>query len=187
MRAMILLCHQLYTEVYGAIKVVVLATILFLSASINSIAQSSDDGDNLFVWLKGNTKAVVYSLDDLDKLTFEDNVLGIWKNNVKTSYEYGTISLLTFSERMYPTAIEEVTVATDGDVQIRYDRSAQQVSAESPRPLSAILVFNLQGRMVTSVKENGSRLQLSLTTLPKGIYVVKAQGAGIGKSIKIIK
>ena len=162
-------------------------TILLSLVSATGFASSPDDGDNLFVWSKGNTKAVVYSLDDLDKLTFEDNVLGIWKNNIKTSYEYGTISLLTFSERMYPTAIEEVTVATDGDVQIRYDRSAQQVSAESPRPLSAILVFDLQGRMVTSVKENGSRLQLSLTTLPKGIYVVKAQGAGIGKSIKIIK
>lgn len=162
-------------------------TILLSLMSATGFASSPDDGDNLFVWSKGSTKAVVYSLDDLDKLTFEDNALGVWKNNVKTSYEYGTISLLTFSERMYPTAIEEVTVSTDGDVQIRYDRATQLVCAESPRPLSAILVFDLQGRMVTSVKENGSRLQLSLTTLPKGIYVVKAQGAGIGKSIKIIK
>ena len=162
-------------------------TILLSLMSATGFASSPDDGDNLFVWSKGSTKAVVYSLDDLDKLTFEDNALGVWKNNVKTSYEYGTISLLTFSERMYPTAIEEVTVSTDGDVQIRYDRAAQLVCAESPRPLWAILVFDLQGRMVTSVKENGSRLQLSLTTLPKGIYVVKAQGAGIGKSIKIIK
>ena len=169
------------------IKSTFLLTIFMSMVSTSSFAASPDDGDSFFVWTKGGTKAVVYSLDDLDKLTFEENALGVWKNNVKTSYAYDNISLLTFSERWNPTGIELPTVSSDGDVQIRYDRGAQSVTAESSKPLSALTAYDTQGRKVAQVQAKACKQQLSLSGLPRGVYIVKAKGAGNGKSIKIIK
>ena len=144
------------------------STELIEVAGIKKVPAKVDTG--------ADTSAIWASNIDMEK----DGTLVFCLFGPKSSFYTG--ELLKTSDYLVRTVR-----SSHGDVQIRYDRSVQQVSAESPRPLSAILVFDLQGRMVTSVKENGSRLQLSLTTLPKGIYVVKAQGAGIGKSIKIIK
>jgi hypothetical protein len=45
----------------------------------------------------------------------------------------------------------------------------------------------MQGRIVGRLRNNGNSQQLSLAGLPQGVYIVKAQGAGFEKSVKIIK
>lgn len=160
--------------------------VLFLSlVCLPGYSASSEDGDNLFVWTKGAKTAVVYSLDDLDKITFDDTAVSIWTNKGKTDYVYGNIELLTFRDRMKPAAGVELLTAADAKVHIYYDRESQLVSVESQKPLAGMQVYDLQGRVVARVSKVASRLQLSLAELPQGVYIIKAQGSN--KSVKIIK
>jgi hypothetical protein len=157
--------------------------LAFLQAS--AFADIPNDGDNFYVYTKGVTNANVYSLDILDKLTFDDNTMSVWTSTGKTDYAYSDIALLTFREEMKPSGIETLTIGND--VQISYDRESMLVIVQSSKPLTGLAVFNLQGRMVGSLQHQGDQLQLSLAGLPQGVYVVKAQGTGFGKSVKIIK
>ena len=111
--------------------------------------------------------------------------MSVWTSTGRTDYAYSDIALLTFREEMKPSGIETLTIGND--VQISYDRDAMLVSVLSTKPLTALSVFDLQGRRVASLQHQGDQLQLSLAGLPQGVYVVKAQGAGYGKSVKIIK
>lgn len=161
---------------------------LFLSfVSIASFAASPADGDNLFVWTKSAKTAVVYSLDNLDKITFEDNAFSVWTNNGKTDYAYGNIDLLTFRDEVKPVTGVELLTKIELNVRISYDREVQLLNVESEKPISSIIVCDLQGRMFVCQSKTENRLQLSLSGLPLGVYIVKVQGAGIDKSIKIIK
>lgn len=157
--------------------------LAFLQAS--AAAAIPDDGDNFYVYTKGVTNANIYSLDNLDKLTFDDNAMSVWTSAGRTDYAYSDIALLTFREEMKPSGIETLTIGLD--VLISYDRESMLVSVQSSKPLTGLSVFDLQGRMVSSLRLQGDQLQLSLAGLPQGVYVVKAQGAGFGKSVKIIK
>ena len=152
---------------------------------VAAFAASPADGDNLFVWTKGAKTAVVYSLDNLDKITFDDNAFSVWTNKGKTDYVYGNIELLTFRDGVKPVAGVELLTAADAEVRICYNRESQLVSVESQKPLGGIQVCDLQGRVVARVSRVARQLHLSLTELPQGVYIVKPQGTN--KSVKIIK
>lgn len=160
---------------------------IFLSfLSISGFAASPDDGDNFYVYTRGATKAVVYSLDNLDKLTFNDKSMSVWTNVGRTDYAYGDISLLTFCEEVKPASV--VDMFTDSnDIRISYNRETMQVSVQSAKPLTGLFAFDMQGRTVGSLRKTGDSLQLSLLGLPQGVYIVKTQGANFEKSVKIIK
>ncbi len=162
-----------------------LITMIVSTVSISSFAASPDDGDNLFVYTKEFTKVVIYSLDNLDKLTFDDTSMSVWTNLGKTVYDYDDISLLTFRDGVRPIAgIKLLTI--NNDVQICYNRETMLVSVQSIKPLTGLVVFDVQGRMVNCPR-NGNSLQLSLANLPRGLYIVKAQGDGFEESVRIIK
>lgn len=160
-------------------------TILTI-VSIPSFASTPGDGDNLYVWTKNGSKTV-YSLDNLDRLTFEDNTMSVWKSNGKTSYPYSNIGLVTFKDGIRPTTGIEQLTTPDTDVTIKYDKEAQMLLVSSEKTLTGIMVCDLQGRTVIREKESSGNTQLSLSGLPKGIYLIKVTGNGFGKSVKIIK
>ena len=132
---------------------------------------------------------MVYSLDDLDKLTFDYNAMSVWTNKGtnKTDYAYDNIGLLTFREGIRPVAGIEMLTAADAKVRISYDRDAEMVIVISEKPLTGLLVCDLQGRTVARQIKTANCLQLSLASLPLGVYIVKTQGFSAGKSAKIIK
>ena len=167
-------------------KTICLWTICLSFLNISGFAASPDDGDNFYVYTKGTSKAVIYSLDNLDKLIFDDTSMSVWTNVGKTDYAYCDISLLTFRDGVKPIAgIELLTI--NNDIQINYDRETMQVSVQSIKPLTSLIAFDMQGRIVGRLRNNGNSQQLSLAGLPQGVYIVKAQGAGFENSVNIIK
>lgn len=162
-----------------------LISILQLMVSTAAFAASPADGDNLFVWTKGAKTAVVYSLDNLDKITFDEAALSVWTNKGKSSYVYGNISLLTFRDGVKPVAGVELLMATEAEVRILYDRESQLVNVKRQKPLAGLQVCDLQGRVLVSVSRVASQLQMSLAELPQGVYIVKPLGTN--KSVKIVK
>lgn len=188
MRAMILLCHQLYTEVYGAIKVVVLATILFLSTSPNCFAQATDGDDLLYVYTKNNKEAALYQLDDLNKITFSNSGVRLWNTNWPTEYPYSKFSVITFRDRNYvkPTRIE-TTYADEEQIRISYSPSSGVVTVKSSTLLDGIAVYDLQGQLVDADHTSRQVYQRSLKHVHQGVYVVKAKGKSAGTVKKIVK
>lgn len=162
-------------------------TLILILVGMASFAASPADGDNLLVWKKGAANAVVYSLDNLDKLTFDDTAMSVWTNKGKTDYAYSNIALVTFRDGVKPVAGIEVLTAAESNTRISYDHETQMVSVKSEKPLAGLLVYDLQGRVVAKQQANGTLLRLSLADLPQGVYIVKAVGASIGNSVKIIK
>lgn len=162
-------------------------TLMLLCVSTAGFAATPADGDNLLIWKKGASQAVVYSLDNLDKLTFDETAMSVWTNKGKTDYAYSNIALVTFRDGLKPVSGVEVLTATESDVHISYDREAEMVSVKSEKPLAGLLVCDLQGRVMAQQQVAGTLLQVSLVDIPQGVYIVKAMGAGISKSVKIIK
>ena len=147
-----------------------------------------DDGDNLYVYTKGATQAVTYSLDNLDKMTFGLNALSLWTNSGKTAYTFKQIELLTFRSGIKtPTGIKKPT-ASSKSVRWMYDRTLQTLRVMSEQELSGITVFDAQGRVVIKKHISDRDCQLSLENVPSGVYVVKVSDSkGIETTIKIIK
>lgn len=169
-------------------KLTFLLVILLSTASITGFAANPEDGDNLYVFTKSASNAVVYSLDDIEKMTFDDHAFNVWVNGGKTDYAYGNISLLTFRGTMQPvTSVESLTTPEESEIQVAFNRATLLVSAESRNALSSLMVCDLQGRTLATLSKNAAKLQLSLAHMPQGVYIVKAQGAGTEKSVKIIK
>lgn len=163
---------------------ILLIGCLFLGGTI--FAANPDDGDNMYVFTKGVSQATVYSLDNLDKLTFSSTAMSVWTNNGKKDYAFSGISLVTFRETMKPTGVE-MLMNDDNSVQISYDREAQVVHVVSAKSLTSVQVCDLQGRIVAKVGKTSNDVRLSLAGLPNGIYIVRSFGDGYGKSMKLIK
>ena len=163
-----------------------LFTSLFGLVSTAGFAANPADGDNLYVFTKGAKKAVVYSLDNLHKMTFGDEAMSLWSKKGKLAdYAYARLDILTFREGMKPTGIVQ-TLASDKGIRVSYDRGSQVLSVESEEPINTVLVCDMQGCTVASAKSQAQSIRLSLAGLPHGVYVVRTTGAS-RNGVKIIK
>ena len=160
---------------------------LSLTVSMSGKALSPDGGDNFFVYMKGSAKAVVYSLDDLDKMTFGENSLSLYMKSGKTDYAYNTLSFISFNgTNAQPTSVEQPKAA-EGDVNVSYDRGAAILHIASRVPLSSVCVYDVQGHQHASLRQGGKSLDVSLAHLKEGVYIVTLKGDGFKKSLKIVK
>ena len=165
----------------------VMLIIIFCSITLSGYSANPGDGDNLYVFTKGATKAIVYSLDNLDKMTFSDNGMSLWTNNKKFDYNYDSIALMTFRDGIKPVnGIERLTIA-EADIIISYDHNSKQISVESEEPMASVSIYDLQGRTVARQNIITKCSYLSLADQPQGVYIIKVQGVGISRSMKIIK
>ena len=188
MRAKKLLNYKLHMDVHGATKVVVLATILFLSTSPNCFAQATDGDDLLYVYTKNNKEAALYQLDDLNKITFSNSGVRLWNTNWPTEYPYSKFSVITFRDRNYvkPTGIE-TTYADEEQIRISYSSSSGVVTVKSSTQLDGIAVYDMQGQLIDADHTSRQVYQRSLKHVHQGVYVVKAKGKRSETVKKIVK
>ena len=172
----------------------IIFTLAFVLSGLISYAQYglssqfvNDDGDNLYVYTKGSSYATVYSLDHLDKLTFEENAVRIWYGGGKKDYEYGKISLMTFRKDIMPTTGIEPLTLDGADVKIVYERSSSLVSVECGQILQGMTIYDVQGRLVTADSRKRSSYQVSLQGKPQGVYVIRVDEKGKSIMKKIVK
>ena len=165
-----------------------MAFIIIMSMmSTFGLSANPDDGDNLYVFTKGSTQAIVYSLDNLDKITFGSNAVSLWTNNGREDYNYGNLSLLTFREDVYSkTGMESLTLS-DGTVRITYDHSLNLLKVEGERQLHGVTVYDMQGRPVAADHRKRDAYEVSLQGVSKGVYVIKVNEKGHFTARKIVK
>lgn len=163
---------------------VVMLTFFFLVSAAGFSASYADE-DNLYLWTKGAQSAVVYSLDRLDKITFDDTFMSVWTNGGKTDYAYSSIAFMSLQETVKPvTGVAKLPV-NDSDMVVSFDREAQLVRVDGEKAFGGIAVCDLQGREVLKRSRTATHQQLSVADLPRGVYIVKPLGTS--KSVKIIK
>lgn len=161
--------------------------VIFATISSTTFAANVADGDNLYVYTRGTTRAVTYSLDKLDKITFGETDISLYTSYAKTDYKYSNLSLLTFRDGIKPTTGIEKLTKEGSKIIISYNREKQVVTLYCDKALTSLQVVDLQGRLAAYSKVATGSNEISLAHLPQGVYIIKAVGKDIGKSFKIIK
>ena len=90
------------------LKLTFLLTLLMSMVAVPGISAVPDDGETLYLYTKATKEAAVYSLDELNKITFSDKGVQIWNTSWPTEYAYSNVRVITFSEKKTPTGIEQV-------------------------------------------------------------------------------
>ena len=160
----------------------IILTLLFGLVSTAGFAASPADGDNLYVFTKQSDAPAIYSLDDLDKITFSDTGVNLWNTKWPTEYAYGNFRLITFKATDNPNGIES-TIVDEANVAICYDSQKEVVIVKSEKALAGVTVFDVQGRSVAAANHVASVYEVSLSSVPQGIYIVKAKGSAVSQKI----
>lgn len=169
-------------------KIRIIFTMMMLMVSTSGFAQSTDDGDMLYVYTKNNKEAALYQLDELNKITFSSNGVRMWNTDWPTEYPYSKVSVITFRDRSYvkPTGIE-TTFADDDKVSIRYNNAIGVVTVKSGTLLDGVAVYDLQGQLVSVDNSKRQVYRISLKEVHQGVYVVKAKSKSTEAIKKIVK
>ena len=139
----------------------------------------SDDGNTFYYYTKSSTTPTAISLDELDKLTFSNDGILLWKqdggmNNIL----FDDFLLFTFSEIENPYVSVVVSPFIPQDLQINFLLNNRKLFVESRQLLDGIGVYDLQGRMLFNDKSTATKYIVNLPVAPKGIYVVKTMCNG---------
>lgn len=157
-------------------------TLLLILVGMASFAASPEDGDNLYVFTKQSDAPAIYSLDDLDKITFSDTGVNFWNTKWPTEYAYGNFRLIIFKATDNPNGIESAVV-DEANVAICYDSQKELVIVKSEKVLAGVTVFDVQGRPVATANHAAGVYEVSLSLVPRGIYIVKAKGSSASQKI----
>lgn len=110
-----------------------LIPITLLSIALtNILAQNAESDETMKVFIKTSNEAVSYSLDELNKITFNEKGIQIWNTKWPTEYSYTNVRVLTFncaSGGTLPDAIKSVTEKNESGV-----------------------IYDLQGRKLNTLK-----------------------------------
>lgn len=157
-------------------------SLILLCASTVGLSASPADGDNIYVFTKQSTAPAIYSLDDLDKITFSENGINFWNTKWPTEYAYDNFRLITFKASDNPNSIESVVVGDVGVI-IYYDNLQEMVCVKSEKILSGITVFDVQGRPIAAADYVAREYEVPMSSVPRGIYIVKVKGSSISQKI----
>lgn len=160
--------------------------ILLSMINVRGFSANPDDGDYLNVFTKQSNIKVSYSLDDLDKITFSETGIRLWNTNWPTEYSYDNFRLISFNISSNTDAIEQVSL-NQVDARITYDRIREIVCVESERHLLSVIVYDLQGRPVAKDLHQASSYEVSLSHIPRGVYVIKVNGGSQSASMRIVR
>ena len=129
----------------------VLLTILVSMVAAPGISAFPDDGDNLYVYTNEVEKATVYSLESLDKITFTETGVMLWKADETREFSYGNLDLLMFCEKKTPTDIKQVDMS----------KVEKLNNAEG--------IYDLQGRKLNTMQRGVNILRMTDGTIKKVI------------------
>lgn len=127
-----------------------LPTIFMCMTAMPTSSMTPDDGENLYLYTKSTKESVVYSLDELDKVTFSEKGVQIWNTSWPTEYAYSNVRVLTFSKTKTPTGITATPTPT-------------------PTDEGSVQIFDIQGRRLNNPKRGMNIIRLEDGTTRKVI------------------
>lgn len=163
-------------------------SIAFCLATQFGFCQNVNDGDNLYLYTKSANEAAIYSLDEINKITFNKNGIQIWNTNWPTEYNYSNVRILTFSDREASSQSKVESVSRNNcGVDIAYNASLFTLTVNSSRMMKGVALYNPKGMLILSDMMQKCKYCLHLSGLSGGVYIVKVFDDGGTISKKIAK
>ena len=135
---------------------------------------SQDDNDDSLCLFTNNAGSAIYSLDEITKITFNNNGIQFWTTNWPTEYNYGNVRVISFNAKGNTTSIKPI-ISDEHGISISYNTSDKTLLVSSVKPISNVEVYNARGVMIAS-EANLSRLyNIYVGNLSSGIYIIKAR------------
>ena len=160
-------------------KIKKLAWIVVLAVAIPVTSQAQ--GERLYVY-SADGAVQSFALEDLRKITFSEQGVTVHPKIIghTPTFLYNDVSVMTFKSKL--TAIPAVKIS---DVKLFLE--TDNLLIESNTEISAVKLYNLQGRLLTQQALQSLSANISLSAYPAGIYIVQVvnqQGVSIHKIIK---
>ena len=169
-------------------KIILIITTVLCMVSLSGYSQNSDEGEILYLYTNSTNEAAVYSLDEINKITFNKNGVQIWNTNWPTEYKYNNIRVLTFKENKSPSSVSSNYLDKEGNgISIIYKANEYSLSITSKQTMNGMELYNAEGLRVASESRSSQSYHLMLSWLPEGVYIVKVYSNAGAVSKKIIK
>ncbi|MDR0232657.1 MAG: T9SS type A sorting domain-containing protein [Dysgonamonadaceae bacterium] len=123
-----------------------------------------------------------FALDDLHKITLTEqdfNILPLTGN--VTTFLYDNVSVITFKPKS-ETAIPVIEKSG-----LKLFLETDNLRIESDTEMSAVKLYNLQGKLLTNQMMQSLSANISLSSYPAGIYIVQIINQQGTSTYKIIK
>lgn len=151
------------------------------------LSAHADDLNSFYFYSNSSLNPQSISLDDLDKITFGDNGLKLWKQSGTQEITFDDFLLFTFMKMEHPIVTNVRQEVEPKNVYVNFDSNSKTIIVESFCILNGVSVYDLQGRLIVQTRAIGRRYQLSLSSAAPGLYFVKAKCGSETIINKIIK
>lgn len=111
-----------------------LLTLVLTLLNLPTFSMILDDEEGLYLYTKTTNEPVVYSFDELHKITFSKKGVQMWNTNWPTEYSYANFRVLTIKSKNNTAVINSPlsnTTLHEGEGVVYYDLQGRKVS--SPR------------------------------------------------------
>lgn len=151
--------------------------LLCLLLSLTSIMRA-DTGKSLIVESK-NGSTVSFLLADLPVLTFSNRSLVVTANNQSVSFEIDNVEKYYFKS----AGTDIAGVSSQAGVRVSYTENGNVVVEGFNQP-AQVKLFSVGGIEYTDhVSMSGDKADISLSSLPKGVYIIRVNN----QQIKVYK
>ena len=137
------------------------------------IMANSNDGNTIFYYSKSSTTPMRISLDDLDKMTFNDEEILMWKQSGVEEIPFDEFLLFTFKEIEHPYITIVSPTLSSMDMHIKYIANHNSLHIESRMPLCDFKIIDTQGQIVANIPTNGTICDVTVSNLHHGVYFIK--------------
>lgn len=152
--------------------------LLFFSMTLSIAEMWAAESKSLIVELQ-NGSQTTFVLSEKPEMTFANHVLTIVMNNKSSDFEISDVKQFYFGE--ISSDIQQLKV---NELKIVY-QSDDKVVIEGASESDRIVIYSIKGVMQkAAVSFDGEKAEVSLSSLPKGTYIVNVQNK---QSFKIIK
>lgn len=142
--------------------------LFLLLLSLICVCKVTAESVNALVLNMTTGKQVIFMLDDLPIVTFEDDELVITTPNNVVSYQDGDVVKFTYSY-VDPSKVAQTTFS---DTMFKFEGNV--LRAYNLEPLSDVSVFSVDGSLITSAKTGANgEITLSIPQLSGNVVVVK--------------
>lgn len=141
--------------------------------ALSGLAKIPDGGNKLYFFTKSDKDAVIFSLNDLDKITFSDDGILMWLSNETIEYSFAEFNLISFSEDITPTNVMPINMYAPSKTNISYNHADEIIAVVGSSSLQNVSIYDTQGQIMISEKPLSNNFHFSIANLTKGVYIVK--------------
>ena len=162
-------------------KVIFVLMCMCFFAGLPAGIYAQENGDHLYVYAPDGQEKP-FALDNIRKITFSDEAMSVIpENGAAEQISYDDIGKLTFE----PQLITDIMVIETNSCIIVYITDGN-LFVESQEELTAVSLYNMQGRQLQNVTPRSQSAVLPLQSVPAGIYLVRILNQSGVHTFKII-